>query len=81
MFLKADDLLLLSLPQKMFFILDVVQGPFFVQIVPPQKKKNKKKTIFKSYQLFRTNGLQYKLLILIWKSVQKNKVGVVFGAN
>ena len=43
MFLKADDLLLLSLPQKMFFILDVVQGPFFVQIVPPQKKKTKKK--------------------------------------
>ena len=80
MFLKADDLLLLSLPQKMFFILDVVQGPFFVQIVPPPPKK-KNKTIFKSYQLFRTNGLQYKLLILIWKSVQKNKVGVVFGAN
>ena len=84
MFLKADDLLLLFLPKKLFFVLGMTHNdPFFAQIGP-------KKTIFKwLYQLFfRTNRLQHKLLILIespiifyWKSAKRNKVGVVFGSK
>ena len=83
MFLKADDLLLLFLPQKLFlYWVWPIMTPFLCKLV--------QKTIFKRfYQLFfRTNGLQHKLLILIespntfqWKSAKKSKVGVVFGAK
>ena len=80
MFLKADDLLLLFLPKKLFLILGVAHNdPFFVQIGP---KNN-------FYQLFfRTNGLQHMLLVLIEspnifhsKSVKKSKVGMIFRAK
>ena len=55
--------------------------PFLCKLGP-------KKTIFKTFfqLLFRTAGLQHKLLKLIespnifhWKAVKKSKVGVVFG--
>ena len=84
-FLKADDLFLLFLPKKFFFILGVVHNDTFSMQI------GSKNTIFKRfYQLFfRTAGFQQVINIncvssniFHWKSaVKESKVGVVFGQN
>ena len=74
MFLKTDDLLVISAIKVVFhFCTNWAQKTNFLEVLP----------IF-----FRTIGLQHKLLILIeypnifhWKSAKKRKVGLVFGAT
>ena len=83
---QPDDLLLLFLQKKLFFILGMAHAdPFVVQIGP-------QKAIFRGFTnffFFRITGLQNKLLIIIespnifhWKSTKKRKkVGVVLGTK